>query len=63
MSYQPVTVLQVFAWGEYIGAVAGDERGGYAFEYTPEWVRSGIQLAPTLMKPTSRRRIFAFPGY
>jgi serine/threonine-protein kinase HipA len=63
MTYQPASVLQVFAWGKYVGAVARDERSVYSFEYTPEWVQGGIQLAPSLMKPTNRRRVFSFPGY
>jgi serine/threonine-protein kinase HipA len=63
MTYQPVSVLRVFAWGQLVGAVAGDERGICTFEYDPQWVRGGIELAPTLMRPTLRRRSFTFPGY
>ncbi|MCW2524373.1 MAG: phosphatidylinositol kinase, partial [Frankiales bacterium] len=62
MTYRPVSVLRVYAWGQLVGAVAGDSRGVYTFEYTPQWVRRDVQLAPTLMRPTVRRRSFSFPG-
>lgn len=61
MTYAPVEVLNVFAWGEHVGAVAPSGRS-YAFEFTPAWRRRRIELAPVLMPTTSRRRIFSFPG-
>lgn len=61
MAFEHATVVEVRAFGERVGALAAGARRGYAFEYEPSWVRSGIQLAPILM-PTGARRLFDFPG-
>lgn len=53
MPYRPVDVIEVLVWGERVGAVALDPASGfYVFEYSREWRRTGIELAPTTM-PTS----------
>ncbi|CAN5119852.1 type II toxin-antitoxin system HipA family toxin [soil metagenome] len=50
MSYVPVDVVRVSAWGLDVGAVALDPRlGYYVFEYFPEFRRRGIDLAPGTM--------------
>ncbi len=60
MTYEPVDVVEVRAWGTRVGAVALDPATGiYAFEYTPEWVARGIELAPLHM-PLGRRA-YEFP--
>jgi len=47
-------------WGRTIGAVSWDEeRGHAAFQYDPDFVHSGIEVAPLTM-PLSDR-VFAFP--
>ncbi len=39
--------IEVRAWGQRVGAVALDPRWGYyAFAYAPEWLASGLELAP-----------------
>lgn len=59
MSYTPVDVVQVFAWGRRVGVLAaGRRRGAYDFEYDPAWVRTGVELAPVLMP--RRLRPFSF---
>jgi serine/threonine-protein kinase HipA len=59
--YVPTPVVEVRAWGKTVGALAvGDRRGAYSFEYSPEWVRSGIELAPFLM-PLTLNRTYSFP--
>lgn len=61
MSYQPVDVIEVVVWGRPVGAVARNPAtGNYAFEYTPDWVRGGVELAPLHMplEPT----VYEFPG-
>lgn len=61
MAYTPVQAVEVTAWGLRVGAVAPDPRlGAYVFEYYPDWVARGIELAPLEM-PTSRRR-HVFPA-
>jgi len=60
MTYVPVSAVEVRAWGAPVGAVALDPSTGfYAFEYTDEWQRRGLQLAPLDM-PLSGRT-FEFP--
>ncbi|MGO9455989.1 MAG: type II toxin-antitoxin system HipA family toxin [Acidimicrobiales bacterium] len=55
MTYRPTDVIEVHAWGSLVGAVALDPGTGvYAFEYAPEWVDRGIELAPLHM-PLARR--------
>lgn len=61
MTYKRVEVLNVYIWGEHVGAVAASGRG-YAFEYVPSWRRRDIELAPLLMPLSSRRRIHEFPA-
>ncbi len=63
MAFTHTELVSVHAWGMRVGAVAAsNQRGTYAFEYDPAWLRRDVELAPILM-PTSRRsRIFTFPG-
>jgi serine/threonine-protein kinase HipA len=50
LSYRPANVVEVLAWGHRVGAVALNPASGwYAFAYSPEWVASGIELAPLFM--------------
>lgn len=50
MAYQPVSILRILAWGRQVGAAIPDPRSHYVlFEYDPDWIRDGIELAPMLM--------------
>lgn len=54
------TLAEVRLWGRRIGAVSLAEGASHAaFQYDPEFARSGIQVAP-LMMPLSDR-VFVFP--
>lgn len=54
------TIAEVRLWGRAIGAVSvEDSASTAAFQYTPEFTRSGIEVAP-LMMPLDER-IYAFP--
>ena len=45
-----VTVAEVRLWGTRVGAVRWDpERAVASYEYDPEFLRSGIELAPLKM--------------
>lgn len=56
-----MTIAEVRLWGKSIGAVSWDEDNGLAhFEYAPEFVGSGIEIAPITM-PLSDQ-IFTFPA-
>lgn len=58
--YVHVTHVEVYLWGERIGAVALDPAYGfYAFRYTPEFQARGIEPAPIHM-PTTVDRTFLF---
>ena len=54
-------IAKVQLWGRTIGAVSLDEaREVAAFEYDPDFVRSGIELSPLVM-PLSGR-VYEFPA-
>lgn len=54
------SAAEVRLWGRMIGAVSiGDGEATAAFEYDPDFVRSGIEIAPLTM-PLSGR-VYAFP--
>lgn len=56
-----MTVAEVVLWGTTIGAVSLPAGEIYAsFEYAPDFIRSGIELAP-LMMPLSGQ-VFRFPA-
>jgi serine/threonine-protein kinase HipA len=56
-----MSVAEVKLWGRTIGAVSLDEgRDVVAFQYEPEFVRSGIQISPWVM-PLSDQ-VYAFPA-
>ena len=57
----PVRVAEVILWGNVVGAVSwDDERSVGAFEYMPEFQRSGIELSPLTMPLGAA--IYSFPG-
>lgn len=53
-------VIGVSYQGQEVGALSFDSESGLgAFEYTPEFIRSGIELAPLTMP--LRKQIYSFP--
>lgn len=57
-----VTTAFVKLWGETIGAVAWDDNTQLGtFEYTPEFIETGIEVAPIKMPLSKSNRIFSFP--
>jgi len=45
--YEPVTAIEVYVRDQWVGAIAlNPDTGYYAFGYTPEWIASGVELAP-----------------
>jgi serine/threonine-protein kinase HipA len=55
-----VVIAEVRLWGRTIGAVTMDDGRDYAtFQYTPEFVDSGIQVSPVTMP--LRRQAYEFP--
>jgi serine/threonine-protein kinase HipA len=60
--YKPVTIVEVRAWNQLVGAVAVDPRlSYYAFEYAPAFVKTAIELAPLSMPLAEAQQPFIFP--
>ncbi|MDO9011642.1 MAG: type II toxin-antitoxin system HipA family toxin [Gallionella sp.] len=58
--YNPVSIINVVAWGEQVGAVALNPRTGYyAFEYSAKWLKTGIELSPFNLP--LQKKVFQFP--
>ena len=56
-----VSVATVRLWGRDVGAVAWNEKRGHGeFEYDPEFIRQGWEIAPVMMP--LRAGIYSFPG-
>ena len=58
--YSPVQVLAVHLWGRRVGALAPTGTGSYAFEYDPDFLRSGIEISPLLMSLKNGAGPYAF---
>jgi serine/threonine-protein kinase HipA len=60
---KPVSVIEVRAWGQRVGAIALDPRlGYYAFAYAPSWRRTSMELAPLTLPFNSPQSVFIFPN-
>jgi serine/threonine-protein kinase HipA len=60
VTYSPVDVVEVLAWGERVGVVARDpSTRWYAFEYARNWIDGGVELAPLHMP--LRAAPYSFP--
>ena len=44
--YKRVMAVDVFLWGHHVGRIAPDFGSYYQFQYDPEFIRTGIQIAP-----------------
>ncbi len=59
-TYKQVDVVNVYLWGQHVGAVALDPNWGYyVFEYTPEFASLGVEPAP-LQMPVRQGGTFMF---
>lgn len=59
--HKPVTAVEVRLWNRRVGAVALDPRLGFhAFEYDPDFVRQGIEIAPLAMPLAQAGAPFVF---
>lgn len=57
-----IKVVEVRLWGQSVGAVAPlrGRPGFYEFQYTPAFVKSGLELSPLHLKLATKR--FSFPA-
>lgn len=61
MTYQPTQAIEVLCWNQRVGVLAPHpQRDLIVFEYYPEFLNSGIELAP-LTLPLSKKTPAAFP--
>lgn len=60
MAHEPVEVVEVRIWGQSVGALSAF-RGGFGFQYSPLWKKSGSELSPLLMPLSSTTTVNAFP--
>ena len=59
--YVHVDIIEVYLWGQRVGAVALDPGFGYyAFAYTQAFCDSGVQPAPLQMQASSQDQVFLF---
>jgi serine/threonine-protein kinase HipA len=57
-----VSVIEVWVWSRFVGAVALDPSlDYYAFEYDPTWKRTGVELSPLHMSLKESRSVYVFP--
>ena len=47
--YKRVMAVDVFLWGRHVGRIAPDFGSYYQFQYDPDFVRTGVQIAPICM--------------
>lgn len=59
MAYEPVELVEVHAFGVFVGAVGRAPDNTFVFEYDPVWAARGIELAPFRMPVVGGR--YAFP--
>jgi serine/threonine-protein kinase HipA len=55
--------IEVKIWNQTVGAVAADPTlGAYVFEYSANWRKQGVELAPMLLPTIGRQSSFVFPN-
>lgn len=47
--YERVAELNVFLWGHHVGSLAPESGSFFVFQYDPEFVRTGLQIAPFML--------------
>ncbi len=59
-----IKTAQINLWGKFVGALALEENSNFAtFEYTPEWIQKGIEIAPIRMPLSSQKYLFPELNY
>ena len=59
---EPIETAIVQLWGQRVGAVSWDPRGYGVFEYDPEFLQLGLELAPVHMPTERGDTLFTFPS-
>lgn len=59
--FRRVSAVDVFLWGRHVGRIAPESGSFCQFQYDPEFVRSGLQIAPIAMP--LRAEIYRFRDF
>ena len=61
---EKIPVIQIFLWGDLVGAMSWDEEKGYAdFQFGDRFRRSGLDVAPLMMPLIKTRGVVSFPAH
>ena len=61
---EKIPVIQIFLWGDLVGAMSWDEEKGYAdFQFDDRFRRSGLDVAPLMMPLIKTRGVVSFPAH
>ena len=57
-----IPVIQIYLWGNLVGAMSWDDERGYAdFQFDDRFRRSGLDIAPLMMPLARTRGVVSFP--
>ena len=60
---EEIPVIQIYLWGNLVGAMSWDEERGYAdFQFDERFRRSGLDVAPLMMPLARSRGVVSFPA-
>ena len=61
-TFVTMEAVEVRIWGQNVGVVAADPQSrAYRFEYYPEWIAKGVELAPLMMPLRADQPSWIFP--
>ena len=59
---EEIPVIQIYLWGNLVGAMSWDDERGYAdFQFDDRFRRSGLDIAPLMMPLARSRGVVSFP--
>ena len=59
---EEIPVIQIYLWGNLVGAMSWDDERGYAdFQFDDRFRRSGLDIAPLMMPLARTRGVVSFP--
>ena len=60
---EEIPVIQIYLWGDPVGAMSWDRERGYAdFQFDDRFRRSGLDIAPLMMPLARTRGVVSFPA-
>ena len=59
---EEIPVIQIYLWGNLVGAMSWDDERGYAdFQFDDRFRSSGLDIAPLMMPLARTRGVVSFP--